>query len=118
MNEHGDSVARLVEFLESAGLGWLWVFVLTLWGGTASYVAKVKKMNIPFSLVELIGEWTISSFAGIVTAYLCLAAGAPFYLTAAFAGVAGHMGGRAIELLERRFVAWLGGKGKPDEDRA
>ncbi|MCY1310560.1 LydA holin phage, holin superfamily III [compost metagenome] len=69
-------------------------------------------MKIPFSLVELIGEWTISSFAGIVVAYLCLAAGAPFYITAAFAGVAGHMGGRAIELLERRVSGWLGGKGR------
>lgn len=30
-----------------------------------------RKNKLPFSLVELFGEWAISGFAGLITAYLC-----------------------------------------------
>jgi hypothetical protein len=58
---------------------------------------------MPFSVMALVGEWTVSGFVGIVTALLCYKAGFDFYLSAAGSGIAGHMGGRAMGLLENMF---------------
>ncbi len=102
-----DAASKVMTYLNAIGLGWLWIFCLAVWGGTASYIARVRKMGLPFSFIELVGEWTISGFAGVMTGYLCFAAGFPDYVTMAFAGVAGHMGGRAISLLEDRISHWL-----------
>ena len=105
-----DAAAKVAGYFNAVGLGWLWIFCLAVWGGTASYIARVRKARLPFSFVELVGEWTISGFAGVITGYLCYAAGFPDYVTMAFAGVSGHMGGRAIALFEQRVGAWLGSK--------
>lgn len=107
-----DVAQKAYTFLDSFGLSWIWVLLLAIWGGTASYIARVRRMKTPFSLVELVGEWTISGFAGVVTGYLCVAANFPPYMTMAFAGISGHMGGRAITLMENQFSTWLNPTGK------
>jgi hypothetical protein len=81
-------------------IGFFWFVFLALWGGTASYVARMKKRALPFSLMELIGEWAISGFSGLITALVCVNLEMSFELTAASAGIAGHMGGRAIGMIE------------------
>jgi len=81
-----------------------WFVLLALWGGTANYISRVRSKGMPFSVVELIGEWSISGFAGLITAYMCVYLGLSFPLTAAFTGIAGHMGGRAIYLVEQYFI--------------
>lgn len=107
-----DVAAKAFTFLDAVGLSWVWVLLLAIWGGTASYVARVRRMKTPFSLAELVGEWTISGFAGVITGYLCMAASFPPYLTVAFAGISGHMGGKAIALMEGRVSHWLSAAGK------
>lgn len=95
-----------LKWLDGFGIssfGLLWFSLLAIWGGTANYLHRVKKAEIPFSLMELVGEWTISAFAGVITAYVCYELGFSFYMTAAMAGIAGHMGGRGISLVE----GWL-----------
>lgn len=89
-------------FLESSMsyIGYIWLFVLAIWGGTASYISRIKKLRAPFSIAELLGEWVISGFAGVVTAYFCHAWGLDYYATAAMVAIAGHMGGRGIVMLE------------------
>lgn len=62
-------------------------------------------MGLKFSLTELIGEWAICGFAGIITAYLCEASNLSFAMTAAMSGIAGHMGGRAIYMIQTRFFS-------------
>lgn len=96
----------LDEFLSVTSFGFLWFGLLAVWGGTASYISRIKKSQATFSLMELIGEWTISAFAGVITAYICYELQFSFYLTAALAGIAGHMGGRGIALLESGVVAF------------
>ncbi len=97
----GQNGAGILKTLIEQGLGYLWFVVLALWGGTASYINRVRKTKSPFSFIELVGEWTISGFAGLMTAFVCAEMGLSFYLTAALAGVSGHMGGRAIFIMER-----------------
>ena len=90
----------------SAGqvFAWAWLLAIALWGGTANYITRIKKTGARFSIIELIGEWSVSGFAGLITALVGAEAGWSFYFTAAAAGVSGHMGGRAIGLLENWLV--------------
>lgn len=117
MVEESGIAAKLSDMLASTGVGFVWFFLLAAWGGTASYLSRIKKMKTPFSIMELVGEWTISAFAGVITAFICYEMQFSFYATAALTGIAGHMGGRAIALMEH-FVETSYRKrfGKPSEN--
>lgn len=80
------------------------VLVMSLLGGFAGWYAKVKKGEVHgASLFGLIGEMTTSSLAGLGAFLVCDYLGIALGLTAAIAGLAGYMGGRAIEFAEQ----WL-----------
>lgn len=120
MGEHGV-VDRVLSMFSATSLGFVWFSLIAIWGGTASYLSRLKKSQAPFSIMELVGEWTVSAFAGIITAFLCFEMGASFYTTAALAGISGHMGGRAIAMLEswaetqwRKFSGGASCENKPE----
>lgn len=91
-----------------------WFALLAAWGGTVNYLSRLKRTpKMKFSFVELMMEWVISGFAGLITAYACAANDVSYPLTAALAGIAGHMGGRAISIFESRFF----GKGADNAEK-
>lgn len=100
----------------------VWVLLLSILGGAVSYVHRVRTgMTRRFNLPELIGDMFISGFVGIITFYLCQWAQFDDFLTAAFVGIAGHMGSRALflaeKIIERRIddvLKRLTGKGMED----
>jgi hypothetical protein len=104
----------IIKIMVDAGLGYLWFIFLAIWGGTVNYINRVRRSKSPFSLIELFGEWTVSGFSGLITAYFCAEMGMTFYMTAAMAGIAGHMGGRAIFIMEKWMQVKLGWK--PEQD--
>lgn len=82
-------------------LTYIWVVLLSTWGGLVNWLRKYKSGTMPtFNLMELIGEIATSAFAGLLTFWLCEAALFEPLITAALVGVSGHMGSRAIYLLE------------------
>lgn len=95
--------SNLKELIEIAWT-YFWFLMIAIFGGTASYLSRVKKKGLPFSVVELVGEWVVAGFAGLMTLHLCLDAGFNVHLTAFFTGMAGHMGGRIIYLFENLVV--------------
>ncbi len=83
-------------------LTYVWILLISVWGGLINYYQKIKNGNVArFSIVEFIGELVTSAFAGVMTFYLCEAAGVPSVLTAGLVGIAGHMGSRTIYIFER-----------------
>jgi hypothetical protein len=102
-----QSIRQAFSALMDSGVGYLWWVLMSVWGGTAAYVGRLKRSGQRFSLVELVGEWSISGFSGMVTAYICQSSGFSFYVTAAAAGIAGHMGGRLIFLMERALSRYI-----------
>ena len=98
----GQGGSGFFKALIDGGLGYAWFALLAIWGGTVNYISRVRRnKNVKFSFVELIGEWTISAFAGIMTALICQEMGFSLMLTSALAGISGHMGGRAIYMMEQ-----------------
>ena len=103
---------KLHNLINSPFLAYSWVLLLSAWGGVAGYIGKIKRGNVRFSFAELIGEVCISGFVGIVTYLLCQSAQIDELLTAAMVAIAGHMGSRAIlmleKLLQNKVQKWLG----------
>ena len=90
------------RFLDYSFLTIVWVAGLSIVGGVANYARKVSERIIKrFSIVEFMGELFISGFAGIITFLLCESASVDLKLTAALVGISGHMGSRAIFMLEQ-----------------
>lgn len=113
MNEHGDFLSKLIE----GGLGYVWFLVLAIWGGTVNYLSRIKQGKVEvFSFAELVGEWAISGFAGLLTAYICTEMNLSWHMTAVMTGIAGHMGGRAIFIFESYFKSRLPSKGNSDDN--
>lgn len=85
-------------------LTYAWVFLLAMLGGVVNFVRKLQQGHVrAFNFVEFIGEIVTSAFAGVITFWLCENAHMSPLLTAAFVGVSGHMGSRAIFMVEN----WL-----------
>lgn len=86
-----------------------WVVAISMLGGIASFRAKVKAGQARWvNLGEFFGELTTSALAGLITYWLCRYAGLNEWLAAAFVAIAGHMGTRAIFMLERVLERWFG----------
>lgn len=104
LHQAGSWLSRLA----GPGGGYIWLVILALWGGTASYISRLKQnRGMAFSLAEWVGELTISGFAGLLMAYLCTEMHMSWYMTAVSTGIIGHMGGRGLFMIEasirRRF---------------
>ena len=93
------------------------ILVMAGWGGVASYIDRIRKLRgglaRHFLLAELLGEVTISGFAGVCVAWVGIAENFNPYAVAAAAGVGAHLGTRALFILERRFL----GRGGDDAGR-
>lgn len=98
------------QFLTSGMFTYLWVMGVSIWGGLVSYAEKKE----PFHLVRLLAHLSSSSFAGLMTFYLCQFGNVPEPLTGVFCGVAAHMGTPA--LLKMKIVRQFLEKGGIDKD--
>lgn len=79
-----------------------WVIIVSMWGGLVSFNQKIKSGHArPFNVMELLGELATSGFVGMLTFWLCSAAGIQPLVTAAFVGITGHMGSRALWRMEK-----------------
>lgn len=78
-----------------------WVFMLAILGGVVNFMRKLQQGHARvFNLIEFVGEIVTSAFAGVLTFWLCEHAQISPLMTAAFVGVAGHMGSRTMFVLE------------------
>lgn len=116
--EDPNSASQILKALgDIKPIAYAWFAIIAIWGGTSSYLSRIKKHKIPFSISELIGEWVISGFSGIITAYICLALKWDVFYIFAAAGIAGHAGGRAIGMMENLLASRLGVTIKPEDDQ-
>lgn len=101
MNDHTPPQAFLIH----EWITYAWVFALATLGGTVSFIRKVKQGHArAWNFTEFVGEIVVSAFAGLITFFLCDWSGLDARLTAAFIGISGHMGSRAIFHFENYFT--------------
>jgi hypothetical protein len=81
---------------------YIWVTGLAVGGGLVSYMHKLQiGVRSPFSLIEFFGELITAGFTGLITFWLCESTGISPLLTAVFVGISGHMGSRALYVIEK-----------------
>lgn len=89
---------------------WIWVLLLSIWGGTVHTIRKIKDGTIGrFSISEWIGDTVTSGFIGVVTYALCQHSGFDGWLTAALVGVASHQGTRGLAFIEELIARKIKG---------
>lgn len=82
-------------------LTYAWVLMLSLLGGIASFMQKLKAGHTRvFNVVEFIGECFVSALVGMITFFLCESAEISHMKSAALVAISGHMGSKAMKLLE------------------
>ena len=90
-------------------LTYLWVLCLSAFGGIVNFSRKLRdSRTTPFRLTEFIGELATSTFAGLLTFWLCEDAGVDRLIAACCIAISGHMGSQAIYQLERWAQKRLG----------
>lgn len=108
-NEQLQQAGNWLVRLTGPGGGLAWMFILAIWGGTVSYLTRLRQnKELTFSLAEWLGEMIISGFAGLLAAYIAMELHASWYIAAVSAGICGHMGGRALYLIELGLRRRLG----------
>lgn len=80
-------------------LTYAWIITLSAIGGIISYLKKAKT----FSTIEFATEILTAGFVGVITFWLCEQALIDPLMSAALVGVSGHMGSRALYMLEKFF---------------
>lgn len=87
---------------------WIFILLMAMLGGFASWYNKVKKGEMAASnLFALMGEFMVSALAGLLAFLVCDYLNVPIGITGAAAGLAGHAGARALavgEVLLQRFA--------------
>ena len=73
-------------------------------GGAVHYLNKIDKQGIPFRFFNFCLEIFTSGFVGIIAFMLCDAASWSWQATAAISAISGHMGVRALFLMEKFVV--------------
>ena len=86
---------------------WLFILVMSLLGGLASWYSKVKRGEVhATNLFALAGEFVVSALAGLLAFLVCDYFKAPLGITGAAAGLAGHAGAKALSVVEVLLVRW------------
>lgn len=91
----------------AAILAYGWMIALAMLGGLVKFIRQLNESREPKPLkvifVRFTGEMIISAFAGIITVLICVYWKLDLPIMAALAGVAGHLGGKAIDTF---IVIW------------
>ena len=85
---------------------WVIALIMSLSGGLINWISH-KAGQSPFKIFEFLGELFTSGFVGIGLFMLVDSLGQPIGLSAASAGIGGHMATRFLFLVERAIEARL-----------
>lgn len=81
---------------------YLWVLLLSTFGGLASFARRIKSgETIHHPVRDLFVDLLISGFTGLLTFWLCIYGAIDYPLNAVLIGIASHMGTRGLIFLER-----------------
>jgi len=111
MNEEISKATELAKDPSSISLAtYAWVLLLATWGGIVRVIREVKLGGKSWQqiLAIFVVEIIISTFAGVITFFMCYSSNVSPLYTAVMTSIAGYMGGRALNVLEAIYKAKAG----------
>ena len=109
-----NNSALFVELMRQI-MPYLSTIFLSMWGGVANHVTTLRNGRKKFQLKELIFDFVVSTFAGLITFYFCRSAGISETMSAVLIAISGHMGTRAIAGFETVYRRIIGAKESTNE---
>lgn len=108
MNDEFRQASDLIK--DPSSISWatyLTVVFLAAWGGIVRVIRKSKFVGKTWKQVVmiLVMEMVISSFAGVITFFICQSNNVQPFYTAVLTSLAGYMGGGALDVLEAIYRA-------------
>lgn len=92
-------------FIDSQTYGTL----LACWGGVVHFLGREHRgRTIRKLCLVLVADIATAGFVAQLTYHLAGYAGVPTGVAVALCGISGHMGSRALALLERQYTKWVG----------
>lgn len=115
MNEEAQRIADVAKDpLSYHWLTYLWVAVISGWGGFVRFLNSMNDSRRDFkrSLLTLFAGLVTSVFVGVITFYACEIANFDKLTTAICVAITGHLGAEAIRMLQttvmsRIKAAWI-----------
>ena len=111
MNEEINQATELAKDPSSISIAtYAWVLLLATWGGIVRVVREVKLGGKSWQqiLAIFVAEIIISTFAGVITFFMCYSSNVSPLYTAVMTSIAGYMGGRALNVIEAIYKAKIG----------
>lgn len=97
---------------DPSNYSWLTYLFIVSFASLGGFVNLLQRYKLAkdrrFSILEVVGEFATSAFSGLLVYYICAHFNIDENLTAAGAGMAGHMGSRLIYMLEHILKDKLG----------
>lgn len=97
-----DKVDLIDKLSEYGVLGYIWLLIISIWGGSVRYIADIKNGKVP-TFIGWFFEAVVSGFVGVVTAMICHYYQIDYLLTAALTGIAAHNGTRTLYLIAEKL---------------
>lgn len=96
LNNNGEWIVNIIPFC--------FVIALSCLGGILNYLNRINKGGIAFNFFKFSLEVATSGFVGVITFLLCDIAELRWSITAALCAISGHMGTRALFLIEKPAI--------------
>ena len=99
-----SSFAEWVLVASDQRIAYMWVLVISVWGGIVNYVRRYKSSgDQKINVAELIGELFIAGFAGLLVYWGTDYYTVPGPLAAIMIATSGLMSGRTLQVAEALF---------------
>ncbi|MNY43091.1 hypothetical protein D3C86_1780270 [compost metagenome] len=109
MNDELNALAAAKDPTSYSWVTYLWVFGLSLWGGTVRFLNQIKhgEYGLKRAFVLWAAGACTSIFVGVLTFYICEATKTSQLWTAVFVALAGHMGAEGIRMMQTGLASRL-----------
>lgn len=92
-----ETLTFMQRIAEYGFTGYIWLFVVSVWAGTAKYLGSLN--GKPPAFFAWLSEVVISGFVGIIAAMTCQYYQLDFLLTSAITGICAHNGTKSLYLI-------------------
>lgn len=78
--------------------------LFALWGGLSNYVVSIRHGKRRFNIYELLGEFVVSGFSGLMVFTMCKAYAVPLDPAVFLSGLGGHYGNKTVYIIQQTIL--------------
>lgn len=110
MNDEFKTASDIARDPASVSAGtYIFMLSLAILGGVVRVIREAKFGDKSWKQIlgMFLAEIVVSMFTGLLTYFLCAARGVDGFYSAALVSISAYMGGRALNVIESLYRAWI-----------